>query len=89
MLVVYGSEARHTAGVAFEALHATGAPPAISSLQPWHLVDEQVAGWPGLSVGDEWYPMKDYEALIQADDGSWAQYVLQFDHGLLQGAIRV
>lgn len=88
VLVVYGSEAGQVGGVTFASFESAGAPPAISVIDPWRLAEEQMANWPSLRVVDEWYPMKDYEALVQVHDGTWARYVLQFDYGLLQARIR-
>ncbi|AKT43586.1 uncharacterized protein CMC5_078190 [Chondromyces crocatus] len=88
VLVVYGSKEGQSAGVDFAGRRSVKVPPTISMVHPWHLVDEQMVDWPGLRVVDEWYPMKDYEVLIQVDDGSWARHFLLFDHGLLQEVSR-
>ncbi|WP_438017194.1 hypothetical protein WMF18_41505 [Sorangium sp. So ce315] len=88
VLGVYGSEAGQVGGVTFASFQSAEAPPVISTIVPWRLADEQIANWPKLRVVDEWHPMKDYEVHLQVHDGTWARYVLQFDYGLLQAAIR-
>ncbi|WP_437957914.1 hypothetical protein WME76_42580 [Sorangium sp. So ce119] len=88
VLVVHGSEVGQVGGVTFASFPSAGTPPAISTIEPWRLAEEQMANWSSLRIVDEWYPMKDYEALIQVHDGSWALRVLQFDYGLLQATVR-
>jgi hypothetical protein len=80
------SNAGHVSEMKFVRRDALAVPPSVAAIRRWMLTFDDVASWPDVSKGDDWFPMKTCSVRVQVEAGSSTQYLLEFRFGLLQSA---